>query len=522
MLIGAGLVVGVGWLLITLHAPLQRMAATVDDDAYYYFGVAKHLATGHGSTFDGINSTNGYHPLWLLLLTPIWRVASGRSAVVLERVLAGGLFVVALYLVSRIGAALRRPAAMVIGASVLILMDAAGPAHMFTGMESTVLIPCVLAILLVFVRTGGLQRDRMSVPTCWALGCLLAITLLARLDTVFLAGAVVAFALWQLRRVGSPGLVRSAVGLAVPPSITLIGYVVLNELWFGTATPVSGQAKGLGAHGLNWTPLKSFLKSPVLLGHSFWLGLVVLVIVPVSVWVTRRGSSAAARGLAWGAGVVLVAQLLAIGYYMVKYSFPLNPWYFALTEVMLAASVAALLDSSAVTSRVSRDMMVRAACAILGVIILGVAANLYRVDRKGGRAAIWMQSGLALAQQLNKTLPPDAVVAMGNRAGVVSYYLHRPLVQTEGLVNSTAYLDALRHNDIGRFLNHDHVTIYIRSEFDQGVPASTTGCTQFPEPYVTTGTKGSIVVCAQDLLVNRRLPDGSYERVWRYRAELNP
>jgi hypothetical protein len=39
---------------------------------------------------------------------------------------------------------------------------------------------------------------------------------------------------------------------------------------------------------------------------------------------------------------------------------------------------------------------------------------------------------------------------------------------------------------------------------------------------VTTGTKGAIVVCAQDLLVNRRLPDGSYERVWRYRAELNP
>ncbi|HNE05470.1 MAG TPA: hypothetical protein PLT08_13175, partial [Anaerolineales bacterium] len=32
----------------------------VRDDAYYYFKVAQNIAEGHGSTFDGINITNGY------------------------------------------------------------------------------------------------------------------------------------------------------------------------------------------------------------------------------------------------------------------------------------------------------------------------------------------------------------------------------------------------------------------------------------------------------------------------------
>jgi hypothetical protein len=35
------------------------------DDAYYYFKVAQNISEGKGSTFDGINPTNGYHPLWI-------------------------------------------------------------------------------------------------------------------------------------------------------------------------------------------------------------------------------------------------------------------------------------------------------------------------------------------------------------------------------------------------------------------------------------------------------------------------
>lgn len=45
------------------------------DDAYYYFKVAQNIAEGHGSTFDGINPTNGYHPLWMVICIPIFALA---------------------------------------------------------------------------------------------------------------------------------------------------------------------------------------------------------------------------------------------------------------------------------------------------------------------------------------------------------------------------------------------------------------------------------------------------------------
>ncbi|MDD2922098.1 MAG: hypothetical protein PHQ36_07405, partial [Anaerolineales bacterium] len=73
-------------LLITTILGIHFYAATADgynfpntwfirDDAYYYFKVAQNIAQGLGSTFDGINISNGYHPLWLLICIPIFYLA---------------------------------------------------------------------------------------------------------------------------------------------------------------------------------------------------------------------------------------------------------------------------------------------------------------------------------------------------------------------------------------------------------------------------------------------------------------
>lgn len=45
------------------------------DDAFYYFKVAQNITEGQGSTFDGINLTNGYHPLWMLICIPVFALA---------------------------------------------------------------------------------------------------------------------------------------------------------------------------------------------------------------------------------------------------------------------------------------------------------------------------------------------------------------------------------------------------------------------------------------------------------------
>ena len=60
---------------LAVMGPEGRLAFLIYDDAYYYLGVAGHLAAGEGSTFDGLHPTNGYHPGWALLLVPVMAVA---------------------------------------------------------------------------------------------------------------------------------------------------------------------------------------------------------------------------------------------------------------------------------------------------------------------------------------------------------------------------------------------------------------------------------------------------------------
>lgn len=63
-------------MILHLYAASSPAASVMNfyktDDAYYYFIVARNVAAGHGFTFDLINRTNGFHPLWMFINIPIF------------------------------------------------------------------------------------------------------------------------------------------------------------------------------------------------------------------------------------------------------------------------------------------------------------------------------------------------------------------------------------------------------------------------------------------------------------------
>ena len=68
----AALAVWVGALVAYLALPLRGLLVrVVPDDALFYLEIARNGAAGTFSSFDGLVRTNGYHPLWMLMLVPI-------------------------------------------------------------------------------------------------------------------------------------------------------------------------------------------------------------------------------------------------------------------------------------------------------------------------------------------------------------------------------------------------------------------------------------------------------------------
>ncbi len=211
----------------------------VQDDLLYYLKVAQSIAHGHGSTFNGIVPTNGYQPLWLLLLVALsWFTENPRvilAAIAVSNLVAAiATFVLARKLLRTSGV---RP---------LLVFDLAAwvtfysVSLFFYGMEVTLTVPLLLGVICLLLNVRWLQQSPLHT---FALGLLLSAMVLSRIDTLILGGLLLAGIILSppLRRLLRPGLVLGA-GLGLLP---LVAYFVFNHIFFHTWLPVSGMAKEL-------------------------------------------------------------------------------------------------------------------------------------------------------------------------------------------------------------------------------------------------------------------------------------
>ena len=187
--------------LIVVVVAVHLFAATSDafnfpaswftrDDAYYYFKVAQNITEGHGSTFDGVSPTNGYHPLWMLVNIPIFALARFDLILPLRLLLLlqGGLSAATAVLIYRlVKGVLSRPLAVL--ASAWWAFDLYIHATMYQfGLETG--LASFTAILLIYQLWKFELHWRKNPLTPRQIAGLAICALLAlfgRLDLVFLA-----------------------------------------------------------------------------------------------------------------------------------------------------------------------------------------------------------------------------------------------------------------------------------------------------------------------------------------------
>ena len=227
----------------------------ISDDAYYYFVTARHLAGGMGPTFDGQAITNGFHPLWLLVLTPVFRlfphdlwlpVRSALSLTVLFDLVSGYLIYDLLRRRSGPGTALFAGAAWFLLPPTALLG--------LQGLEAS--LSTVLMLQLLRQLDRGDDTAAWSWRSALGVGAWLGLAGLARTDNLPAGGLAVA-AIAILRASPATGRLRWRwlVGVAGATVIVTAPWFVWNLVNFGTLVQVSGQVK-LHVHelfgGLPW------------------------------------------------------------------------------------------------------------------------------------------------------------------------------------------------------------------------------------------------------------------------------
>lgn len=170
------------------------------DDAYYYFKVAQNISEGHGSTFDGINRTNGYHPLWMLVCIPIFALARFDLILPLRILLLvmSGLSVATAILLYRLIGRIFAPAIGAIAALFWVFSYDVLAILYQQGLESGIAaFFIVLLVYRLYDFERSWRRQEVSSKQIATLAVIAVLTMFSRLDLVFMAGMV---GLWVVFR----------------------------------------------------------------------------------------------------------------------------------------------------------------------------------------------------------------------------------------------------------------------------------------------------------------------------------
>ncbi len=214
------------------------------DDAYYYFTIASNLASGLGPTFDGLTATNGFHPLWQVLLIPIFQDVPAHLWFPVRVALTLTVFfdLISGWLILRI---VRQTVKEHLAAGAAIMWYLMAPTALLglRGMESS-LSTMLLLVLVAFISNRQASIGAGNYRVALYAGLILGLCGLARTDNLPTGGLALTSVLWLATGPAGPGRrFRSLVVASLAALMVVLPWFIWNLIEFQSLVQVSGQVK---------------------------------------------------------------------------------------------------------------------------------------------------------------------------------------------------------------------------------------------------------------------------------------
>lgn len=479
---------GIGLFCLCLAAgfqilcTIQPLGFLVDvifdrDDAFYYFVIARNVAQTGVATFDGIHLSNGVQFLWHYILVGVAHLVPDkieflRAVLVLCVALNVGAGILIWTLGRRLHSMMLGDIALVLWAGIMIERW-----NTLQGMEFSLHIVVILASLLVLLQFSRQSQVRPAYAAL--LGVLLTLNYWTRLDAVVFSLAIWGFAVWLIwRRAPQARILFSSLTLLTGiPAIGALAYLWASYDMAGTFLPLSGSVKqhysAAYFEGVEpsrivieragwWLKIQSLMMLGLVPEGLIRLGIgsgfnplsepLHMILPLVGFVLLGAGGIAVWRGNGWQSpkGRIVIAGLML--------------WMVAGLHIGL--SIWALADFSHVSRHYYGWLLVF--WIFWGGFLLASLMNTLPKSLGGGVAAVFIlgafgfygQTGyrfianyqpeegnyalirMELGEELTQDLASDAVVAAWN-AGVLGYFLDRPVVNLDGLVNDKNFREIL-------------------------------------------------------------------------------
>jgi hypothetical protein len=437
------------------HAP-DLLLKSIPDDGFYYFQIARNLASGVGITADGIAPTNGFHPLWLFTIAPLWLFFNNYHAINAALIMASMFDALAAILLFRIVERLTARSEAGVLAMAIYFLNPFAMILSLNGLETAINVAMTALVAERFLALSS--HSQLSLRNFVPLGLSIGGAILARTDNVFLmVGCAIMLLLrrtlsLQLRFKGLL-LTGFVAGIITAP------WFIWNYLTFGSFMQVSGVAlpyierqiflrENPAAQSMSGTwnyvvqevlLFNLFHRVGIFSGLGYWITwdfaaiptmfmFALLIVGPLAVRETRQ----VLLRQYWQLGFLFIFVTLLLGYHILV-RWVVREWYMLPVTwsimLVLALGYHALLNlfSERVPWRRFHYSILVLACIFLFAHSQKFAAlGMYP----------W-QGGFYTLQASADRLPIGARVGISD-SGFISYFSNKQVTNIDGIVNNAA------------------------------------------------------------------------------------
>jgi hypothetical protein len=386
---------------------------------------AYNNSIGIFSSFDNVNKTSGYHPLYMALLSGVsfFLPLSGQQGIITVFALDMLMFLVFSLFIVKIMDKLKLN---IFSKLITVLLLVCSLAFNDFGIEVRLLLPLYWLLVLLLLNN---YRNYL------VLGVISALIFLTRIDSIIFIFFITLFLLFENKQFDIKKI-KNIFFFILPIIIMFFLYILFSWIYFGHISSVSSWLK-FGFNGVGYPIVHGFLGVRARFLACILPALVFLIYFSKNIFYKKYTPELLLfflMNLSNLAFLLVISNLSRGG---------LASWYFGLS-ISISIITSVYLFKFFFGDKVNSVRLIKL-LQVSFILILTVALLIF-LNRKLNYH--YQDDAISISRWINENFDKNKNIFQVDNSGFTGYLSNRNIINGDGLINSWEYQDYLRNNDL--------------------------------------------------------------------------
>lgn len=429
---------------------IEKLIYIIPDDSSYYLKIAKNFSEGSGFTFDGINATNGFQPLWQMITIPFFYFIKTSTENYLRIIL---IFQILLILFSEI--IFYRTLQKFFEKKVVLAFTLIFTLFVFfnsvNGMETALMVFLISVlfsnVLSLNIFTSNNRFNELKT------GLSLGVLILSRLDLIFLAFSFLIFIF--LAGKSHKERLSKIANISIGFLTILVPYLLYNYISFGNVIPISGYLKS----GFSDEGLLNKIREVVKYREAFF-AIVSITYLAWFMFKLRELKQSKSYVYFLFLAVFSFGNVLLFLYLVFFLNWVIFYWYFIPFSVFFSLFICLPLNYITNLKIKWLGNLIYFSVIIISTIYWG-SKIYYKFDSEISHKNNWNVESYSASQWVKQNTNTNDIFAMKD-AGHFGFFSERKTINLDGLVNNFEYQEVLKEKHLNEYLERKKVNYFVQ------------------------------------------------------------